>query len=137
MPMYNLLEYSSNYSETRGSLWFYSKDEATNFNNDIANTNSFKSFRYRADLLGNTEVDAAYGILRNTTIAVSLNYLPLIGCEVELKLKWTSHCVLSALGSDNADPNSSNIILTIKDTKLYVPVVTLSAKDNQKLNTKE
>ena len=25
MPMYNLIEYSSNYSETTGSLWFYSK----------------------------------------------------------------------------------------------------------------
>ena len=33
MPMYNLIEYrySSNYLETTGSLWFYSKDEATNF----------------------------------------------------------------------------------------------------------
>ena len=35
MPMYNLIEYSSNYSETTGSLWFYSKDEATNLNNYI------------------------------------------------------------------------------------------------------
>ena len=34
--MYNLREYSSNYSETTGSLWFYSKDEATNFDNNIA-----------------------------------------------------------------------------------------------------
>ena len=30
IPMYNKLEYSSNYSETTDSLWFYSKDEATN-----------------------------------------------------------------------------------------------------------
>ena len=35
MSMYNLLEYSSNFSETTGSLWFYTKDEATNFNADI------------------------------------------------------------------------------------------------------
>ena len=35
-PMYNLIEYSSSYIETTGSLWFYSKDEATNFNGDIA-----------------------------------------------------------------------------------------------------
>ena len=35
MSMYYLFEYSSNYSETRGSLWFYSKDEATNFNGNI------------------------------------------------------------------------------------------------------
>ena len=45
MPMYNLIEYSSNYSETTGSLWFYFKDEATNFNADITNTNNFKSFK--------------------------------------------------------------------------------------------
>ena len=32
------------------------------------------------------------------------------------------------------DADSSNIIFTIKYTKLYVPVVTLSAKDNQKLS---
>ena len=30
----------SNYSETAGSLCFFSKDEATNFNEDIANDNS-------------------------------------------------------------------------------------------------
>ena len=39
--MYNLIEYSSNYSQTRGILWFYSKDEATNFNADISNNNNF------------------------------------------------------------------------------------------------
>ena len=33
--MYNLIKYISNYSETIGSLWFYSKDEATNFKADI------------------------------------------------------------------------------------------------------
>ena len=38
MPMYNLIVYSSNYSETTGNLWFYSKDEAANFNADIAKT---------------------------------------------------------------------------------------------------
>ena len=43
--MYNLIEYSSNYSETTGSLWFYSKDEPTNFNADITNDDSFKSFK--------------------------------------------------------------------------------------------
>ena len=42
MPTNNLTEYSSNYSETTGSLWFYLKDEANNFNADIANNNNFK-----------------------------------------------------------------------------------------------
>ena len=45
MPLYNVLEYSSNYSERIGSLWFYSKEEATGFNADIANENNFKSFK--------------------------------------------------------------------------------------------
>ena len=36
MPIYNLIEYSLNYSKTTGELWFYSKDEATNFNVDNA-----------------------------------------------------------------------------------------------------
>ena len=45
--MNNLIEYSSNYSETTGSLWFYSKDEATNLNADIANYDNFKSLNIR------------------------------------------------------------------------------------------
>ena len=53
MPMYNLIDYSSSYSETTGSLWFYSKDEATNFNSDIANNNNFKSFVYKVKLFQN------------------------------------------------------------------------------------
>ena len=51
MSMYNLIEYNSNYSSTTGSLWFYSKDEATDSNADIANDNNFKSFKYKAKLL--------------------------------------------------------------------------------------
>ena len=35
MPMGNVIEYSSNYSVTTGSLWFYSKDESNNFNNNF------------------------------------------------------------------------------------------------------
>ena len=67
MPIYNLIEYSSNYSETTGSLWFYSKDEATNFDADIVNTDDFKSFKYKAKLLGHTAAqadNAANGILK-------------------------------------------------------------------------
>ena len=60
--------------------------------------------------------------------------IPLINCKVELKLKWTKHCVLSTVGADNDNANPRNIIFTIKDTKLYVSVVTLSEKDNPKLS---
>ena len=50
------------------------------------------------------------------------------------KLKWARYCVLSAAGADKNNANPYNIIFTIKDTRLYVPVVTLSVKDNQKLS---
>ena len=60
--------------------------------------------------------------------------MPSINCKVELKLKWSNHCVFSAASVDNDDANSNNLTFTIEDTKLYVPVVTLSAKDNKRLS---
>ena len=36
------------------SLWFYSKDEATDFSTDSANANDFKFFMYKAKLLEDT-----------------------------------------------------------------------------------
>ena len=149
-PIYKLLEYSLNYSDTTGSLWFHSKDKPTNFNDAIADNNNFKSLKYKTKLIGSTA--AANGILEDTTIVVSLKYvtnfkrsleMQLINCKVELKLKWTRNCVLATVSVDNINANDSventnandkNNIFTIKDTKLYVPVVTLSAKGNQKLS---
>ena len=64
--------------------------------------------------------------------------MPLINCKAELKLKWRKYCVLSEAGNDNninENANADNIIFTIKDTKLYVPVVTLSVRDTKKLST--
>ena len=69
-----LIEYSSNYNETTESLWFYSKNEETSFNDDIANNNDIKSFEYETRLLRNTEADRANEILRNATIDVSLKH---------------------------------------------------------------
>ena len=143
MPMYDLIEYSSNYSKTAGSLWFHSKNEATGFNNNTANTDDFKSLRYRTKLLGKIKAQLnpnnANGILKNAAVAIS-NYwrsleIPLINCKEEWKLKWTKYCVLSEAENDNANDNDSanNITFTIKDTKLHVPVVTFSARENQKI----
>ena len=43
---------------------------------------------------------------------------------------------MSANGNDNVNDNdkTNSIISTIKDTKLYVPAVTLLARDNKKLS---
>ena len=93
--------------------------------------------------MGKTAANGVNGLLRNTTIDVPLKYLrnfgrllemTLINCKVELKLKSTNYCILFTAGADYANGNSNNIIFTIKDTKLYVPLVTLPAKGNQKLS---
>ena len=57
------------------SLLFFLKDGVTNFNVNIANNNEFKSFKYKAKLLGKNEAEGVNGILRNTTIAVPLKFL--------------------------------------------------------------
>ena len=44
------------------------------------------------------------------------------------------HFVLALNGTESSDADPNDIIFTIKDTKLFVPVVTLSSKDNQKLS---
>ena len=70
-------------------------------------------------------------------LEITWNEMPFIDCKTELNLKWTKHCVLATSGNDNGngDVNSDNIVFTIKDTKLYVPVDALSVKDdNQKLS---
>ena len=125
MTMYNLIEYSDNYSKTSGSLWQYYKDEP---HDNIADSKSFKS---KVKISGKTPDD------RNTNdvkIIVPLKYLnnfwrplgmPLINCEVNLILTWSRDCVIT---------NSTGTgKFAITETKLYVPVVTLSTQDNAKL----
>ena len=58
--------------------------------------------------------------------------MSLTNCKVEWKHKWAKYYVLLAAGAENINSRDSNIyFFTIKDTKLYVPVATLSARDNQ------
>ena len=101
MPMYNLIECSDNYSDTSGSLWQFKRDEITN-NADVTNDNNALSFKYKANLIGNTEVN---GTKNGVKIAVPLKYLSnfrrslemaLINCKVELSLKWYERCLLTA-----------------------------------------
>ena len=48
MPMYNLLEYTNNYSKSSGNLWQYYRDEP---NDNVANSESFRS---KIKIIGNT-----------------------------------------------------------------------------------
>ena len=110
-------------------MWFYSKDEITDFHPDISNDNRFKLFKYKAKLLGNIDVDNANKILKHATIFVSLNFLsnfwrslemPYANCKVELKCKWTKYYILPAAVADNANgwDGDNNNIFIIKNTKL-------------------
>ena len=133
MSMYNLIEYTSNYSKTTGSLWCHLKDEETNFNADIQDTNNLKSFSFTAKLLQNTVEDEANGILKNETIAVLLKYLNnfwrllemiLNNCKVELKLKLTKYCVLSAAGNENVNNNNNaNDIFLLSKGQNYMSLL--------------
>ena len=168
--MYNLLEYSKNYSKTSGSLWSYYRDELSYETNDDNNLNknviSSKSFKYKSSITRNT-----YNVprrIRNTTgqatnnpdysankedtkevkAAVPSKYLsnfwraldmPLINCEVSLTLTCSKNFIIASLekrriGDINDRDNSpTNATFKIEHTKLYVPVVTLSAENNNKL----
>ena len=53
MSMYNLIEYSDNYSDKSGGLWQFKRDEVPDYNADLAANNS-QSFKYKAALVGKT-----------------------------------------------------------------------------------
>ena len=71
ISMYNLTEYSDNYSDTSGSLWQFRRDEIIN-NADVTNDNNAPSFKYKASIIGNTRDN---GIKSKVKIAVPLKYL--------------------------------------------------------------
>ena len=125
MPMYNLIEYSDNYAKTSGNLWQYFRDEP-----DDNNIEDSKSFKSEIKITGKTPNNDNE---KDVEIMVPLKYLsnfwrtlemPLINCEVNLILTWSSTFVIT--NSNGAGT------FAITDTKLYVHVVTLSTQENTK-----
>ena len=61
--------------------------------------------------------------------------MPLINCKIHLGLNWNNNCVMygadTYAGGDNA--NNRETTFKITSTKLYVPIVTLSNRDNVNL----
>ena len=77
MPIYNLIEYSDNYSKTFGSLWKFYRDEP---NDNLTDSESFKS---KIKVTGNTPND---GNTKNVEIAVPLKYLSNLWRTLEMPL---------------------------------------------------
>ena len=124
----------------------------------ITNSQSFKYKSSITDKTSNTDQENRENteqenikIKKDLEIVVSLKYLsnfwitldmPLINCEAPMTLTWSENCVAADITTQTARaaqgdnpvrekmdaPTSATF--KIKDTKLYVPVVTLSAKDD-------
>ena len=122
MPMYNLIEYSDNYSKTSGSLWQYCKHiPAVNNNGNIvyfSGDNATDSFNSKAKITGQSDDD---GEIDNVEIMVTLKYLSnfwrtlemsLINCEVILIWTWSSNCVIVSTNVAN-----QTATFTITETK--------------------
>ena len=132
MPMYNLIEYSDNYQDSSATLYQYKRDEPPEDDTvaDLTADHS-SSFKYKISLLGNPVLDGNI-TKRSVKVVVPLKYLSnffrslemlLINCKIKLNLTWKKECVLS--NQDGA------AVFIINDTKMYVPVVTLSKEDNK------
>ena len=67
MPMYNLIEYSDNYSDTSGRLWQFNRGEVLNNNADLTINNS-RTFKYKAAFVEKTAdvVDDTNSYVKNT-----------------------------------------------------------------------
>ena len=118
-------------------MWQYCKDIPAVENNntivDITDNNRTDSFNFKVKMIGQTGDIGT----RNVEIMAPLKYLsnfwrtlemPLINCEVNLMLTWSKKCVIVSTNFAN-----QNETFAITDTKLYVPVITLSQQDNVEL----
>ena len=170
VPMYNLLEYSKNYSKTSASLRNYYRDELTyetNDNGQHKNVINSRSFKYKTSITGSTynvprritgadgnpvnnpDYDQNKRGTKEVEIAVPLKHLgnfwnslniPLVNCEVSLALSWSENCVITSMEKrilvacqPNRGDSPESAAFKIKDCKLYAPVVTLSAENDNKL----
>ena len=132
MYVHNLIKYSKNYSKTTGSLWNDYRDEPNSGVNNGINSSirDSKFLDYEPKFIEsvtnpnlikeNVKIVVPFKHLRN--FGKTLN-IPLINCEISLVLTWSENCLLTSKSTRDA----------ITDTKLYVPVVTLSTEGDNKL----
>ena len=132
MPMYNLLEYSDNYQDSTGSLYQFKRNEPPDDNANVADDTT--SLVYKSKLIKGTDDNN----VNNVKLVVPLKYvsnffrsleLPLANCKIDLELTWHKDGMISSVNAAAGQVVS----FMITNTKLYVPVVTLSTKDNDNL----
>ena len=155
MPMYNLLEYSKDYSKATGRFWNYYRDEPNSGANNNINYSikDSKSFDYKTSITGklegnNTEKEGEIVVpLKHLSSCWRTLDMSLINCEINLTLTQSENCALTSKATRDAVPaqienpavaatdNPTNAKFKTTDTKLYVPPVTLSTENDKKLRT--
>ena len=129
MPRYNLIEYNDNYVKTTGSLWQYFRDKPVDDDDDDDDIEDSKSFKSKTKITGKAPNDDNEKDVEMVPRKYLSNFwrtleMPLINCEVNLILTWSSTCVIT-------ESNGAGTF-AITDTKLYVRVVALSTQENTK-----
>ena len=119
--MYNLTEYSDNYSKTSGTLWQYYKDDP----ND--NTEQSESFKSKIRMAGKTPADDN---TKDVEIVVPLKYLSNFWRTLEMSLITSVVELIITLCLFFCNRRKQ---FAVTQTKLYVSVVALSTEDNAKL----
>ena len=129
IPMYSLIQYNDNYSDTSGSLWHFKRGKIKEDHDSTVDAqhipNNSQSLKYKLSLIENrngVKIDVPLKYLSNFRRSLEI---PLINRKVELSLTWDENCVLSS--------EDDNSVFAITDANLYFPTVTLSAEDNAKL----
>ena len=140
--------------------WWYNNNN--NANKNLINSESFKYktsitgstcnvteniTNARGNEIDNPDYNENKSGKKEVEIAVPLKYLSnfwrtldirLINCEVSLILAWSKECVITSMErrlikNTRRDASPTGAIFQITDTKLYVPVVTLSSVNDKKL----
>ena len=103
------------------------------WNLDHVSVDNSTSFKRKSSFIGESTVVGGNRVFKDGKIAFSLKYLtnfwrssemPLINYKIHLEVNWTKDCAMST---------AANTTFKITNTKLYVPIVTLSSKNNKKL----
>ena len=96
-------------------------------------TDRSSSFKYKSIFIGESAAVVGNRVFKYVKIAVLLKYfssfwrsleMPLIDCKIHLELNWRNDCVMST---------TEETTFKTTNTKLYVPIVTFSSKDNATL----
>ena len=138
MPMCNLIECSDYYSKILISLWEYCSNEPA-INNDNGNIFEFNEANATTNLLNLKKKTGKLGNngARYVETMVPLKHLSkfwrtlemsLMNCKINLILTWSVECVI--LSSSNL---SQAATFATTNRYFYIPVVTLSTKDNAKI----